>query len=343
MLELGSLSTDMFIHLSTTSICLAALASPLAAFPQTTGTGPAVLVFESGSNHQLAVTAATNLFPTSTTVEATAGFNTALTSQAWELVVVDCPGSTPTGGWQPLVDYINGGGVAILAFWDWDGAANSLLLAPFEVSAPGTFGLVSQTFQDSGTSQVFQGVTMPNSDWHSHWSDDGDEFTPTGNAIGIGYHANPARPVMVLGNDGRTIASFVLDESGDTWIGDGSDVRLWENMMTTVFEREPVLEIISLVPGEFITFEASRLGSGSLVAFVLSSLGPGPTVTPYGTLEVTSPFRVTPRLPADENGSYNFTSTLPVGASGTTFYMQSVVFHADSTIELSNALQVLIP
>lgn len=314
-----------------------------AASPQTTGVGPAVLVYESGSNHQFALTAAQNLFPTSVTVESSANFNTALASQAWELVVMDCPGATPTGGWLPLVDYVNGGGVAVVSFWDWDGAQGTILLAPFEVSATVTFGLVSQTFQDSGTSNVFQGVTMPISDWHAHWADDGDEFTPTGTAIGLGHFSNPAKPAMVLGNDGRTIATFVLDVAGDTWIGDGSAVRIWENMITTVFEREPVLEVSNLTPGEFMTLEASRLGVDSFVAFVVSSIGPGPTNTPFGSLEVSAPFRVTPLFPADANGSFNFTSTLPSGASGATLYMQSVVFMADATTELTNALQVAIP
>ncbi|MDA0666375.1 MAG: hypothetical protein O3A95_07100 [Planctomycetota bacterium] len=322
---------------------LALSASPLLANSQTAGGEPQVLVYENGSHHQSAQTAAQNLYPTSTTVEASGTFNTVLASQAWDLVVVECPGTLPSGGWQPLVNYVNGGGVAVMSFWDWDGSANSLLLAPFELSAPSDLSMVSQTFQDSGASQVFQGVTMPISDWHTHWADDGDEFTPTGTAIGLGYLANPARPVMVLGNDGRTIATFVLDVAGDTWIGDGSSVRIWENMMTTVLEREPEFEVTSLIPGQYLTLEATRLGSDSFVAFVVSSLGPGPTVTPFGALDVTSPFRVTPRFPADESGTFNFTSTLPSGASGSTLYMQSVVFLADSTTELTNSLQVSIP
>ena len=321
---------------------LAPAASLHAASPQTTGVGPAVLVYESGSNHQFALTAAQNLFPTSVTVSASSNFNTLLASQAWEVVVMDCPGATPAGGWQPLVDYVNAGGVAVVSFWDWDGGG-TILLAPFELSATFTFGLVGQNFQDSGTSNVFQGVTMPNSDWHSHWNDDGDEFTPAGTAIGLGHFANPATPTMVLGNEGRTIATFVFDESGDTWIADGSAIRLWENMITTVFEREPVLEVTQLSPGQFMTLEATRLGSGSSVSIVVSSLGPGPTNTPFGPIDVSSPFRVTPRFPADESGSFNFTSTLPSGASGATLFMQAVVFLDDATTELTNALQIAIP
>ncbi|MHC4822595.1 MAG: hypothetical protein ACYTEP_01090 [Planctomycetota bacterium] len=320
-------------------------AAPIVAPPaQTAGAEPQILVYDHGNtSYALAVTAANNLYPTSVTVADAGSFNSTLNSQPWDAVLLDCPSTGPSGGWNDLVNYVNNDGVAVLSYWDWDGSANSVLLTPFDVSAPLTFGLSSQTFTDSGTSDVFEGVTMPISDWSSRWSDDGDEFTPINGAIGLGHFGNPAKPTMVLGNDGRTIAIFVLDESGPTWIGDGSGVRLWENMLDEVLNRVPTLEVTDVIPGQFMTLNAGNIGTDSDVVFLVSSLGAGPTVTPFGEIAVTLPWRQTPAFPADASGEFNFTSTLPPGASGSTFYMQSVVFKADATTELTNPLEVPIP
>lgn len=326
-----------------TNLILAA--SPVAmSSPQTAGADPQILVYDNANtSFSLAQTAANNLYPTSVTVANASTFNSTLNSQAWDAVLLDCPGNTPTGGWTDLVNFVDNDGVAVLSFWDWDGSSNAILLTPFEVSSPVSFGLTSQTFTDSGTSEVFEGVTMPISDWASRWSDDGDEFTPINGAVGLGHFGNPAKLTMVLGNEGRTIATFVHDESGPTWIGDGSGVRLWENMLNEVLNRFPTLEVLEILPGQFITLSADNLGSGSDVVFLLSSLGAGPTVTPFGEIAVTLPWRQTPRFPADASGHFDFTSTLPPGASGQTFYMQSVVFKDDATTELTNPLEVPIP
>lgn len=302
-----------------------------------------MLVYDSGSYNSFAATAAENLYPGEVTIGNSSSFNTLLASQTWDIVLVDCGSATPTSGWQPLVDYVDGEGAAVLSFWDWDDSNDSLLLAPFDVSSPITFGLSTQVLQDAGSSSVFQGVTMPNSDWSSNFFDDGDTFTPLAGAIGLAHFGDVNQPNMVLGNEGRTIATFVLDEAGPTWIGDGSGVRLWENMIEIIGDREPQLEVLGLVPGEFITLGASRMTVGSQVHFLVSSVGAGPTVTPFGTLEVSQPWRRTPAFPADADGAFDFTSTLPIGASGATFYMQSVVFEPDDVVRLSNPLAVPIP
>ena len=73
----------------------------------------------------------------------------------------------------------------------------------------------------------------------------------------------------------------------------------------------------------------------------MSSLGPGPTVTPFGSLDVAAPFRLSPRLP-ETAGAFNWTSTVPMGASGQTFYMQVVEFEVGGETELSNSIAVLV-
>jgi hypothetical protein len=95
------------------------------------------------------------------------------------------------------------------------------------------------TLQDSGTSSIFDGVTMPMSDWHDHWIDDGDIFIPIGTAIGLAHIGDPLLPTFLLGNNGNTIATPLLDEAGTTWLDDESGAKLWENMIRLVLSNCP--------------------------------------------------------------------------------------------------------
>ena len=191
-----------------------------------------ILVYDNNTQHHLAQTAALALSPGGTTVADATTFNGLLLSGTWDVVAVDCPSTIPAGGWTDLANYAAGGGNVVTSYWDWD--ANPALMTAFEVSLSATFSWSGNTLYDSGTSTVFTGVTMPNSDWHNHWGDDGDQFNPLGAAIGIGDIGTPATPCMVLGNGGKTIAAPVFDEAGDTWLADGSAVALWTNMINEV-------------------------------------------------------------------------------------------------------------
>jgi len=327
--------------LSTATLACALTAAP--ALAQTSGASETFLVYNQNAVHDFAETAAESLFPGQVTVAGSADFNSLLTSQSWTAVIVDCPGSIPSTGWQPLVDYVDGGGIAILSFWDWDDPNDAVLLAPFDVSSPVTISLSSQTLTDLGTSAIFEGVTNPYSEWDNHFGDDGDQFTPINGAIGLAHLGVPSRPAIVLGNQGRTIATFLLDEAGPTWQGDGSGVNIWKNMIELVMDRDPAFEVTDFLPGQFMTLSVSLLPFGSNVHFVVSSIGPGPTPTPFGILEVSQPWRRTPPFPADADGTFSFTSTLPAGASGSTFYMQAVVFEAGGEVRFSNPVQQPIP
>ena len=196
-----------------------------------------ILVYDNDTFHSLAQTAAFNLDPGGTVVATAANFNALLVSQAWDVVAVDVPNFGPDGGWGDLINYVNGGGAAVMAFWDWDnssGQGDPNLPAAFGVSISSSISLNGQTLFDSGNSGVFAGVTMPKNGWHGHWGDDGDQFNLSAVSVGLAHIGAPATPVMVLGNNARTIAAPVFDEAGDTWLGDGSGIQLWENMLTLV-------------------------------------------------------------------------------------------------------------
>ncbi|MDF1798841.1 MAG: hypothetical protein P1V81_06670 [Planctomycetota bacterium] len=196
-----------------------------------------VLVFDGGQHGALLAQAQID-YPTTLTVATTADFVSKLTSGSWDMVVANMPSAVPALVWPPLATYISGGGKVALSFWDWDNSSSigsPVLLSAFEVSNPQTITLTpGVTLFDSGTTTVFQGVTMPNTDWHSHYGDDGDTFTPTGTGIGVAHLGDPAKPTMVLGNQGRTLAMPVIEEAGNTWINSGQLQTLWHNVMDLV-------------------------------------------------------------------------------------------------------------
>lgn len=105
---------------------------------------------------------------------------------------------------------------------------------------------------------------------------------------------------------------------------------------------EPVLAVTEVVPGAFMTIDISNLEEGSQALLLLSSQGAGPTMTPFGEIAVSQPWRRTPLFPAVQ-GVVNFTSTLPPGASGATFFMQAVEWKADATTQATNPLQLEVP
>lgn len=105
---------------------------------------------------------------------------------------------------------------------------------------------------------------------------------------------------------------------------------------------EPVLQVTDIIPGQYMTIDISNLNEGSQALLLLSSIGPGPTMTPYGEFAVSLPWRRTPLFPEVE-GVVNFTSTLPPGSIGVTFYMQAAEWLADDTILITNPLVLPVP
>jgi hypothetical protein len=215
-----------------------------------TGTATAgfdILVFDDNSVHSFAATAAANIG--NATVGDQFTFNGLLAGGTWDLVVMDTPSTIPSGGWGNMISHVNNGGRGIVTFWDWDngsGFGDPGLAPAFDVATSSKLFLTGQTLNDTGASGIFSGVTMPNNDWHDHWFDDGDFFIPQAGAVGLATMTGNPNPVMVEGNEGRTIASFVLDEAGDTWINDGSAVRLWENMMLHTLPAPGGLALLGL-------------------------------------------------------------------------------------------------
>lgn len=207
----------------------------------------AILVFDQNTVNGLAWEAAQNLAGSGAVKAGQSDFYGKLAEGGWDVVAVDCPSSIPTGGWSQLADYVNAGGRVVMAYWNWD--AEPTITKAF--GASGTSGDVfwvdgSTALTDMGTSPIFDGVTMPNSNWSDNWYDDGDRFVIADAAIGLAQIDGVGNPVMFAANDGRTIASSVLDEAGPKWIGDGSAVKLWENMMLYTIPSPGALALLGL-------------------------------------------------------------------------------------------------
>jgi len=105
----------------------------------------------------------------------------------------------------------------------------------------------------------------------------------------------------------------------------------------------PIFDVFNIQPGQFFTLDISNLEQGSSATVLVSTAGAGPTASPLGAIEVSQPWQQTPAFPADANGRFSFTSTLPASLSGSTLYMQVVQLPGAAPGELSNALAVPIP
>ncbi|MEM7307306.1 MAG: hypothetical protein AAF682_11580 [Planctomycetota bacterium] len=256
--------------------------------PQT----PRILVYDNSSENELAPRAANAISPGGTVVGDAGNFSVHLAQGEWDLVAINAPGNAPS--WPQVIDYVEDGGRVVCSYWNWDSQTD--LATAFDVAVDGSISLVfpPQTLYDSGTSAVFDGVTMPNSDWSDEFDDDGDEFLPLDKALGLAHIGDPTTPVLVQGNAGRTIASFLIDEAGGTWLADGSGVALWGNLMRRLYEPEAACSIrtgvLDLNPYDFTCESAPvigevwearvstepTIGTQTLTTFVTTGFG-GPT------------------------------------------------------------------
>lgn len=257
------LSKEGIVKSRTSTALLVVLAGAAVAAAQ-----PAVLVYDTSTNNQYAQTAAANLSP-SVTVAGSADFNTQLNSQSWDLVMVDCPGSTPSGGWTDLIAFVNGGGATVMSFWDWDNDSSQgdPGLAPaFGFTSATSISLVDTVSTLSAASTtvgqtIFTGVPgMPHSSWFNAWIDDGDAFGFTG-ATAVADLSDAANPVVILNPSGNAIAAFLIDE----WSGAGA-VEFWENMGSYLLGQTEVVSAIPVMsPVGIVLLAALIAGVGAIL------------------------------------------------------------------------------
>lgn len=111
----------------------------------------------------------------------------------------------------------------------------------------------------------------------------------------------------------------------------------------TFSNTSPILDLIDIQPGSFMTFQIQGIAQDSLAVTLVSLNGAGPTSTPFGLVEVTQPFFMTPGFPPNAAGVVSFTSTMPPSLSGQTLYMHAVELEGGGGGELSNPLTFAVP
>lgn len=135
-------------------------------------------------------------------------FLTDLSSQTWDLIVVDTPGSNVSAANTSALDsYITGGGKSIISHWNYD--ANAPLANIYDVSVTSSFSSPLDVYLWDTGHDIFSGVTGV-FDYDRDAGDNGDRFSAIDGALALaGFTSSPTATdaAIVLGNGGNTIAN----------------------------------------------------------------------------------------------------------------------------------------
>jgi hypothetical protein len=101
----------------------------------------------------------------------------------------------------------------------------------------------------------------------------------------------------------------------------------------------PSMEIDPMIAGELTDFRFDYVDPGGQIFISWSLAGAGPTVLPFGDLMLSEPINRANVVHADANGSLNFSTYIPLGLAGETFYCHTVV-ERDGGFEFTNPLEV---
>lgn len=101
----------------------------------------------------------------------------------------------------------------------------------------------------------------------------------------------------------------------------------------------PTYSIQNLVAGQVANFVVNGATAGGTVMLGYSLLGPGPTATPYGSVDMTAPINTLATLTADINGDAAFSPVVPGGVAGVTLYTQGLDLASGT---LTNSLAELV-
>lgn len=103
----------------------------------------------------------------------------------------------------------------------------------------------------------------------------------------------------------------------------------------------PKMEIDPMVAGALTDFRFSFVDPGGEIYILWSLAGAGPTEVLLGDLMLSQPITRADVVHADSNGDLEFSTYIPLGLSGETFYCHSVV-QRDGDLEFTNPLVVSV-
>ena len=95
--------------------------------------------------------------------------------------------------------------------------------------------------------------------------------------------------------------------------------------------------LFKIIRNFFFIIAAMLVLQGCIVSY--SFTGAGPTVTPFGVVDLSPPIKTGPFLNADANGFASIDVFLPASLSGKTIYTQAVDINAG---KLTNSLAEVI-
>jgi hypothetical protein len=175
------------------------------------------------------------------------------------------------------------------------------------------------------------------------------DVSSLGIVVGTGDFTVEMRPANPCGGDtGFTIAYSLLGSSRSSISADCSDTfvsflpearDLFIRAVVEDAPTGPTLGITNLVAGQIATFDSTGLTPSQAAVIGFSTVGGGPTSTPFGMADLTPPFGTLP-LFADAQGDASLSINVPGGASGLSIWFQ-VVDTASGTLGESIATQVL--
>ena len=159
----------------------------------------------------------------------------------------------------------------------------------------------------------------------------GDERVQMWVDPGVDYPSSaPSLDVMMP--DMRFNEVYIQSGSGSVTGFDFDDLMV----STPVFG--PYYELSDLVAGQAADISVVNLGAGNTVIVGYSMIGPGPTQTIFGDVDMSQPIKQLPAMTADPNGIAGMTANVPPGASGASVWTQAVELHPGGGGTLTNSI-----
>lgn len=196
-------------------------------------------------------------------------------------------------------------------FGNWGGSSKGIWLGLNDAAVEGTF------VWSSGQSSSYTNWTPGNPSNDTGIDPNGEDYV---HMYGFGSQYGPGQ-----WND------FVdADPGAFTWVAPHHGVIEVEG---------PTYAITGLVGGGIATLSVSNATAAGNVLIGFSLIGAGPTNTPFGPVDMSSPITQLPSLLADAAGFASLSTGVPVRVTGFTVYTQAVDLTAGA---LSNSLAEVV-
>ncbi len=112
-------------------------------------------------------------------------------------------------------------------------------------------------------------------------------------------------------------------------------------MDTQLLDLAPRYSVNGLTAGGQATLSLEGCTPGTRVTFAYSLIGPGPTQTPWGMVDLSPPIKQTPPAFAGGNGVATLQAPVPPGISGIPVWTQAAARSGGSLV-FSNSLALVV-